>query len=48
VTASSDDHAAARTYWLALAFFLPAGKILCQIVFSVWINFGERKWVISA
>ena len=28
--------------------FLPAGKVLFQIVFSVWVDFGERKWVTLA
>jgi DNA replication protein DnaC len=28
--------------------FLPAGKILFQIVFSVWVTLSEHKWVILA
>jgi len=28
--------------------FLPGGKIAFQIVFFVWVGFGERKWVTFA
>ena len=28
--------------------FLPVGKILFQIVFSVWVTFRERKWITFA
>jgi hypothetical protein len=28
--------------------FSPAGKILFQIVFSVWVTLSEHKWVILA
>ena len=28
--------------------FLPAGKILFQIVFSVWVTLNEQKWVTLA
>jgi hypothetical protein len=43
-----DDGTANRTpsAWMIMRVLLHAGKILFQIVFSVWVTLSEHKWVI--
>ena len=46
----ADDGTANRTpsAWMISSLILARGQILFRIVFSVWVAFGERKWVTFA
>jgi len=46
----ADDGTANRTpsAWMIMRELLPVGKILFQIVFSVWVTLTEQNWVTFA